>query len=307
MGAGGDHLGHWQTPEPQLNVLRRGGQGSTSSSSAADGVLLGLARAARRTRRRRRPDAGPARDCPAAPARDRARVPARRSDGGGRALARRVVRPRRSREYGASIWAEPERWIPEAARLLRPGRPARLPPQLDAAALVHGDGRRRRTARATAARSAPRRVGRHRRGRVPPPARCADRLASRERFRPSNVWSSCTRRPMRERTSTTTTSLPSGRASGRRKKCGPRRSVADAPPAPPLLLASRSPQRRAILEQLGIPFDVVAPDYEEDTPPELADAVEVVREHARARRAASPVTQAAGPSSESTPRSSYRD
>jgi len=34
-------------------------------------------------------------------------------------------------------------------------------------------------------------------------------------------------------------------------------------PAPPLLLASTSPQRRAILEQLGLPFDVVAPEYEE--------------------------------------------
>jgi septum formation protein len=31
-----------------------------------------------------------------------------------------------------------------------------------------------------------------------------------------------------------------------------------------LVLASTSPQRRAILEQLGIPFVVVAPDYEED-------------------------------------------
>jgi septum formation protein len=37
-----------------------------------------------------------------------------------------------------------------------------------------------------------------------------------------------------------------------------------AAPAPPLLLASTSPQRRAILEQLRIPFDVVAPDYEEE-------------------------------------------
>ena len=36
-----------------------------------------------------------------------------------------------------------------------------------------------------------------------------------------------------------------------------------APPAPPLLLASRSPQRRAILEQLGIPFETVVPQYEE--------------------------------------------
>jgi septum formation protein len=52
-----------------------------------------------------------------------------------------------------------------------------------------------------------------------------------------------------------------------------------APPAPPLLLASTSPQRRAILEQLGIPFEVVAPDYEEHDPPE-ADAEQLVRDHA---------------------------
>lgn len=43
-------------------------------------------------------------------------------------------------------------------------------------------------------------------------------------------------------------------------------------PAPPLVLASVSPQRRAILEQLGIPFDVVPPDYAEtgDDPVEHA-------------------------------------
>jgi septum formation protein len=35
------------------------------------------------------------------------------------------------------------------------------------------------------------------------------------------------------------------------------------PPAPRLILASRSPQRRAILEQLRIPFEVVEPDFEE--------------------------------------------
>ncbi len=52
-----------------------------------------------------------------------------------------------------------------------------------------------------------------------------------------------------------------------------------APPAPPLLLASTSPQRRAILEQLGLPFEVVAPRYEEHDPPD-ADPVELVREHA---------------------------
>jgi nucleoside triphosphate pyrophosphatase len=51
------------------------------------------------------------------------------------------------------------------------------------------------------------------------------------------------------------------------------------PPAPPLLLASTSPQRRAILHQLGIPFDAVAPRYEEHDPAE-ADAEQLVCEHA---------------------------
>ena len=50
----------------------------------------------------------------------------------------------------------------------------------------------------------------------------------------------------------------------------------------PLLLASTSPQRRAILEQLRIPFDVVAPEYEEHDPPD-ADVVDLVREHARGK------------------------
>jgi septum formation protein len=36
-----------------------------------------------------------------------------------------------------------------------------------------------------------------------------------------------------------------------------------APPAPPLILASTSPRRREILEQLRIPFEVVVPQYEE--------------------------------------------
>jgi len=45
-----------------------------------------------------------------------------------------------------------------------------------------------------------------------------------------------------------------------------------APPATPLLLASTSPQRRAILEQLRIPFEVCAPNYVEhgDDPVEHA-------------------------------------
>jgi septum formation protein len=55
-----------------------------------------------------------------------------------------------------------------------------------------------------------------------------------------------------------------------------------ASPAPPLLLASSSPQRRAILEQLGLPFDVVAPRYDE-RPLNGTDPLEEVREHARAK------------------------
>jgi septum formation protein len=55
-----------------------------------------------------------------------------------------------------------------------------------------------------------------------------------------------------------------------------------APPAPSLLLASTSPQRRAILEQLGLPFDVVAPRYEEHDPPD-SDPVELVRAHAQGK------------------------
>ncbi len=54
------------------------------------------------------------------------------------------------------------------------------------------------------------------------------------------------------------------------------------PPAPPIVLASVSPQRRAILEQLGIPFTVVPPPYEERDSPD-ADPVELVREHARGK------------------------
>ncbi|HET7745144.1 MAG TPA: nucleoside triphosphate pyrophosphatase [Gaiellaceae bacterium] len=46
-----------------------------------------------------------------------------------------------------------------------------------------------------------------------------------------------------------------------------------------LILASTSPQRRAILEQLQIPFAAAAPDYLEDDPPD-ADPAELVRRHA---------------------------
>jgi septum formation protein len=46
-----------------------------------------------------------------------------------------------------------------------------------------------------------------------------------------------------------------------------------ASPATPLILASTSPRRRQILEQLGIPFDVVPPNYEEADEDPVAHAV----------------------------------
>jgi septum formation protein len=49
-----------------------------------------------------------------------------------------------------------------------------------------------------------------------------------------------------------------------------------------LVLASTSPQRRAILEQLRIQFEAVAPTYVEHDPPD-ADPVTIVRDHARGK------------------------
>jgi septum formation protein len=49
-----------------------------------------------------------------------------------------------------------------------------------------------------------------------------------------------------------------------------------------LTLASTSPQRKAILEQLRIPFEAVAPSYVEDDPPD-ADPVQLVRGHAEGK------------------------
>ena len=54
-----------------------------------------------------------------------------------------------------------------------------------------------------------------------------------------------------------------------------------APPAPPLLLASRSPQRRAILEQLAIPFEAVVPQYDEKL--SGADPIAEVERHAQGK------------------------
>jgi septum formation protein len=46
-----------------------------------------------------------------------------------------------------------------------------------------------------------------------------------------------------------------------------------APPAAPLILASTSPRRRQILQQLGIPFEAVTPRYEETDEDPVAHAL----------------------------------
>ena len=46
-----------------------------------------------------------------------------------------------------------------------------------------------------------------------------------------------------------------------------------SPPATPLLLASTSPRRREILEQLRVPFDVAAPRYDETEDDPVAHAL----------------------------------
>jgi nucleoside triphosphate pyrophosphatase len=60
----------------------------------------------------------------------------------------------------------------------------------------------------------------------------------------------------------------------------------------PLVLASTSPQRRAILEQLGIPFEIVPPRYEERDDGGLSPA-ELVQAHSRGK-ARSVADEAAG-------------
>jgi septum formation protein len=62
---------------------------------------------------------------------------------------------------------------------------------------------------------------------------------------------------------------------------GPQARVS-VPPAPPIVLASVSPQRRAILEQLGLPFEVVPPRFEEAAGVE-SDPVAVVAERAQGK------------------------
>ena len=85
-------------------------------------------------------------------------------------------------EYGASIWVDPYRWIPEAARLLRPGGRLVFLRNSTLVICARPTRCRRRAARQPAVRDAPLRVARGGR-RVPSRSRRVDRPAARERVR----------------------------------------------------------------------------------------------------------------------------
>ena len=132
-----------------------------------------LARA-RRASRRRRHHARAARDGAADDGEDRHRVPARRGRRRRHGAARRELRPRRSRSTARRSGSIPYRWIPEAARLLRPGGRLVFLCNSPLVVLCSDDaGAATADAAAPALRDAPLRVGRRGRRRVPPAARAS--------------------------------------------------------------------------------------------------------------------------------------
>ena len=114
-------MGHLEHPRVGARAARRGRRASTRSSSAA----------ARRTSRRGWPGAAPARWASTTP-RSSSRPPhgcsASTASTSRCSWATRSTCPTRTQsfdlaisEYGACLWADPYAWVPEAARLLRPG------------------------------------------------------------------------------------------------------------------------------------------------------------------------------------------
>ena len=192
-------------------------------------------------------------------------------------------------EYGASIWCDPHLWIPEAHRLLRPGGRLWFLRNSTIAILCapDDDGKPTDRLRAAAARARAPRVARRARCRVAAAARRALPPAAATRASRSSTSSSSTR-PTTPSTTRTTTTFS---AEWARKWPAEEIWVAKKPASDeldrrlaPRSLASTSPQRRAILEQLRIPFTVVAPSYVEHDPPD-ADPVDArARLTPRARR-----------------------
>ena len=136
-------------------------------------------------------------------------------------------------EYGASIWCDPYKWIPEAARLLRPGGELIFlrNSTLCVALRARRAGREGRgEAPAAAVRDAPHGVVRRgRRDRLPASAREVDRAPAWERLRDRGAVGAAGARGGARRTATTTSFPRSGRASGRPRRSGKPASAGERP------------------------------------------------------------------------------
>ena len=126
-------------------------------------------------------------------------------------------------EYGASLWADPVQVDPRGGAAAAPGRPARLPHELDARLPLRAHRRRRdgrRGAPARPVRDVPHPVGRRDRHRVPPLARRLDRAPAQARLRGRGAARAAAARGRRSTPTTTTTSPSSGRATGPPRRSG---------------------------------------------------------------------------------------
>ena len=206
LGPGDEKWGVWDIPERELRLLpddldRQG----HDRARLRDRVRLGVARPARRPAGRR----------------STTRSSSSRPPGASRPSTASTSRwstatPRRCRipdasfdlaisEYGASIWADPHAWIPEAARLLRPG--GRLIFLINATLLMlcMPDEERPATERAAppAARAPPARVVERRVGQLRPRPRRLDPGPAERAGSRSSDWSSSGRPRTRRRPSRT--------------------------------------------------------------------------------------------------------
>ncbi len=228
-----------------------------------DGLLRGLARKARRARDGRRHHAGAARDGSADERGNGDRDRVDRGERGGRAASRTSRSTSRSpntaRRSGATRTSGSRRRRGCSGRAASSSSSAT---RRSAILLLADDAGRkgRRAARAAAVRHASVRLGGRGRGRrLPSLARRDAAALARTGFEVEGLWEIQASESAEDHA---LLRLRLGRVgaqvAGRGDLEGPQARVS-APPAPPIILASVSPQRRAILEQLDIPFVVVPP------------------------------------------------
>ncbi len=185
-------------------------------------------------------------------------------------------------EYGASIWCDPHRWIPEAHRLLRPGGRLWFLRNSTISMLCAPDLEEDRVGtvllrqqRGLGRLEWPDEVG----VEWQLPHGELFRLLRRTGFDVVDLVELYPPDDAEEHPYYSFVPARVGASVAGRGDLGRGQAVSG-----PLVLASTSPQRRAILEQLRIPFVVAAPAYEEHDPPD-ADPVALVREHARGKAA----------------------